>query len=214
MARPQTKAASRVRVHLRARSRRTACILLAVTGIVRPLPRPTPTARSSFLCPLARAGRRTWPHALSATICHRTSAPSWSRTVPAPAARLCPKSVATSTPDGYTLMLATSGSLSISAQLYKNAGYDPVSSFAPIALAFDRAAGGGRQFGNSRPFRRRADRLCQGQSGQAQLWRDDRHAAAHVRRNVQGHYRQQDRIRTLQDRLASFERCARRGRFK
>jgi tripartite-type tricarboxylate transporter receptor subunit TctC len=44
------------------------------------------------------------------------------------------KMVATSTPDGYTLMLATSGSLSISAQLYKNAGYDPVSSFAPVAL--------------------------------------------------------------------------------
>ena len=44
------------------------------------------------------------------------------------------KSVATSTPDGYTLLLATSGSLSISAQLYKNAGYDPVTSFAAIAL--------------------------------------------------------------------------------
>jgi tripartite-type tricarboxylate transporter receptor subunit TctC len=44
------------------------------------------------------------------------------------------KSVATSPPDGYTLLLATSGSLSISAQLYKNAGYDPVTSFAPVAL--------------------------------------------------------------------------------
>jgi tripartite-type tricarboxylate transporter receptor subunit TctC len=44
------------------------------------------------------------------------------------------KSIATSPPDGYSLLLATSGSLSISAQLYKNAGYDPVTSFAPIAL--------------------------------------------------------------------------------
>jgi tripartite-type tricarboxylate transporter receptor subunit TctC len=44
------------------------------------------------------------------------------------------KSVATSPPDGYTLLLATSGSLSISAQLYKNAGYDPVKSFAAISL--------------------------------------------------------------------------------
>jgi tripartite-type tricarboxylate transporter receptor subunit TctC len=44
------------------------------------------------------------------------------------------KSVSLSPPDGYTLLLATSGSLSISAQLYKNAGYDPVTSFSPIAL--------------------------------------------------------------------------------
>ena len=44
------------------------------------------------------------------------------------------KSVATSPPDGYTLLLATSGSLSISAQLYKNAGYDPAKSFAAISL--------------------------------------------------------------------------------
>ena len=44
------------------------------------------------------------------------------------------KAVAAMPADGYTLMLATSGALSISAQLYRNAGYDPVTSFAPIAL--------------------------------------------------------------------------------
>ena len=44
------------------------------------------------------------------------------------------KAVAAAPPDGYTLMLATSGALSISAQLYRDAGYDPVTSFAPIAL--------------------------------------------------------------------------------
>jgi tripartite-type tricarboxylate transporter receptor subunit TctC len=44
------------------------------------------------------------------------------------------KIVAATPPDGYTLMLATSGALSISAQLYRDAGYDPVTSFAPIAL--------------------------------------------------------------------------------
>jgi tripartite-type tricarboxylate transporter receptor subunit TctC len=36
--------------------------------------------------------------------------------------------------DGYTLMLATSGALSISPHLYPDAGYDPVKSFAPVAL--------------------------------------------------------------------------------
>ena len=44
------------------------------------------------------------------------------------------KAVAAMPPDGYTLMLATSGVLSISVQLYRNAGFDPVTSFAPIAL--------------------------------------------------------------------------------
>jgi tripartite-type tricarboxylate transporter receptor subunit TctC len=44
------------------------------------------------------------------------------------------KAVAAMPPDGYTLMLATSGTLSISAQLFRDAGYDPLTSFAPIAL--------------------------------------------------------------------------------
>jgi tripartite-type tricarboxylate transporter receptor subunit TctC len=44
------------------------------------------------------------------------------------------KAVAAMPPDGYTLMLATSGTLSISAQLYRDPGYDPLTSFAPIAL--------------------------------------------------------------------------------
>jgi tripartite-type tricarboxylate transporter receptor subunit TctC len=44
------------------------------------------------------------------------------------------KAVASATPDGYTLMLGTSGALAISAQLYKNAGYDPRTSFAAISL--------------------------------------------------------------------------------
>jgi tripartite-type tricarboxylate transporter receptor subunit TctC len=44
------------------------------------------------------------------------------------------KAVAAMPPDGYTLMLATSGTLSISPQLYRDPGFDPVRSFAPIAL--------------------------------------------------------------------------------
>jgi tripartite-type tricarboxylate transporter receptor subunit TctC len=44
------------------------------------------------------------------------------------------KALAASPPDGYSLMLATSGALSISPQIYSDAGYDPVTSFAPIAL--------------------------------------------------------------------------------
>jgi tripartite-type tricarboxylate transporter receptor subunit TctC len=44
------------------------------------------------------------------------------------------KMLAASPPDGYSLMLATSGALSISPQIYPDAGYDPVTSFAPISL--------------------------------------------------------------------------------
>jgi len=44
------------------------------------------------------------------------------------------KLVAAMPPDGYSLMLATSGALSISPNLYPDAGYDPVKSFAPISL--------------------------------------------------------------------------------
>jgi tripartite-type tricarboxylate transporter receptor subunit TctC len=43
------------------------------------------------------------------------------------------KTVASAEPDGYTLLFASSGSLAVTPVLYKNAGYDPVRSFAPVA---------------------------------------------------------------------------------
>ena len=42
--------------------------------------------------------------------------------------------VARSTPDGYTLMLATGGVLAINLSLYKNVGYDPEKDFEPITV--------------------------------------------------------------------------------
>ncbi len=42
--------------------------------------------------------------------------------------------VATAPADGYTLLAATSGSLAISPQLYKNSGIDPRKDFAAVAL--------------------------------------------------------------------------------
>jgi tripartite-type tricarboxylate transporter receptor subunit TctC len=44
------------------------------------------------------------------------------------------RSVAIAEPDGYTLMVATSTTMGVSANLYKNLDFDPVKSFAPIAL--------------------------------------------------------------------------------
>jgi len=43
------------------------------------------------------------------------------------------KAVASSPPDGYTLMFGSSGSLAVAPSLYPNAGLDPVKAFAPVA---------------------------------------------------------------------------------
>jgi tripartite-type tricarboxylate transporter receptor subunit TctC len=44
------------------------------------------------------------------------------------------EAVAGAAPDGYTLLFATMGSLTINPSLYKNLRYDPVKSFEPISL--------------------------------------------------------------------------------
>jgi tripartite-type tricarboxylate transporter receptor subunit TctC len=44
------------------------------------------------------------------------------------------RAVAVADPDGYTLMMATSTTMGVSANLYKNLDFDPVKSFAPVAL--------------------------------------------------------------------------------
>jgi tripartite-type tricarboxylate transporter receptor subunit TctC len=47
------------------------------------------------------------------------------------------KSVAIAEPDGYTLLLGSSASLAIGPALYGNPGYDPITSFVPVALVSD-----------------------------------------------------------------------------
>lgn len=44
------------------------------------------------------------------------------------------RAVATAEPDGYTLMVASSTTMGVSPNLYKNLDFDPVKGFAPIAL--------------------------------------------------------------------------------
>jgi tripartite-type tricarboxylate transporter receptor subunit TctC len=43
------------------------------------------------------------------------------------------KAVAMADPDGYTLLTATNGPFAIGPAIYRNVGYDPVKSFAPVA---------------------------------------------------------------------------------
>jgi tripartite-type tricarboxylate transporter receptor subunit TctC len=47
---------------------------------------------------------------------------------------LAAKAVASAEPDGHTLLYGSSATLGIAPALYKNADYDPIKSFAPIAL--------------------------------------------------------------------------------
>jgi tripartite-type tricarboxylate transporter receptor subunit TctC len=47
------------------------------------------------------------------------------------------KSVATAEPDGYTILIGTSATLGVVPALVKNPGYDPVTSFAPVAKISD-----------------------------------------------------------------------------
>jgi tripartite-type tricarboxylate transporter receptor subunit TctC len=44
------------------------------------------------------------------------------------------KAVASADPDGYTLLLGNAATLAIGPTLYKSAGYDPLTSFAPVAF--------------------------------------------------------------------------------
>jgi tripartite-type tricarboxylate transporter receptor subunit TctC len=53
---------------------------------------------------------------------------------PGAGSTLAARAAATADPDGYTLLLASAASLAIGPSLYSNIGYDPATSFAPIAL--------------------------------------------------------------------------------
>ncbi len=53
---------------------------------------------------------------------------------PGAGSTLAGRAVATADPDGYTLMVGSAASLAIGPSLYNNIGYDPVTSFAPVAF--------------------------------------------------------------------------------
>jgi len=53
---------------------------------------------------------------------------------PGAGATLAGKAAATADPDGYTLMVGSAATYAIGPTLYPNAGYDPVTAFAPIAF--------------------------------------------------------------------------------
>ena len=73
-------------------------------------PRPSPTSRCTSSCPSRRAARPTWSRARWRKSCRPSSASrSSSRTSRAPAAPSPPRQVAKAAPDGYTLLVNSSG---------------------------------------------------------------------------------------------------------
>ena len=119
------------------------------------------------------------------------------------------RAVATAEPDGYTLLFGSSGSLAVTPALYKNAGYDPVKSFAPVAAVAEgplvlavHPVGAGEDG-------RRAGRARQGQCRQAQLRLRARHAAAHRLRAVQAPDQDRRAVRALPGRGAGDHRPGR-----
>ena len=113
------------------------------------------------------------------------------------------KSVAVAEPDGYTLLFSSPGPLVTAAAVYKNLDYDPIKSFAPIAMliyAPQMLVVHPSVPANSLP---RIRRLREEQSGQdhVRIVRL-RHAAAHARRNAQAGRRHQHHPRPLSRRRA------------
>ena len=122
------------------------------------------------------------------------------------------RQAAAADPDGYTLMVSAASGLIMSPMIVKNAGYD-ASSFAPIALVAETPQV--VVINPQLPFRSIAELvdLCEGQSGQAQLFnRRHRHAAPSQCGIVQVRERHKYPARTLQRRRAVAHGCGgRRG---
>ena len=100
---------------------------------------------------------------------------------PGAGSTLAARAAASADPDGYTLLVASAASLAIGPALYNNIGYDPATSFAPIAMVssvpYVMIAGPSV----SAKTRSGPGRLRQGQSRPAECRRSERRTAAYDR---------------------------------
>ena len=120
--------------------------------------------------------------------------------------------VAQAAPDGYTLLLGHTGTISINPSLYVHAGYRSAQGFRADRTGRRRCRSRCLPIRRSRP-RSMADVIAHGQegSGQAQSRHfGGRHRRLHVRRIVQGRGRRRCRDHSVQRHGAGDERPARR----
>ena len=122
------------------------------------------------------------------------------------------RQVAKSTPDGYTMLIATS-SLAINPSLYPNVGYDPIKDFAPIGLL---ASGANVVLVHpSVPANSIAELIALAKKNPGKLnfaSTGSRLERASRGRAVRRHGRHQDQPRALSRQRAGAERPARRPR--
>jgi tripartite-type tricarboxylate transporter receptor subunit TctC len=106
-----------------------------VAGLSEPAPaQPYPIKPIKLIVPFGAGGP---VDVMARLIAQRLSATFGAMVVenkPGQGGTLGARIVATAEPDGYTLMMATSTTMGVSANLYKNLDFDPVKSFAPVAL--------------------------------------------------------------------------------
>ena len=111
--------------------------------------------------------------------------------------------VAKAPPDGYTLLMGTVGTHAINASLYAKMPYDHVKDFVPVILVAGVPERARRQSVAARELGAGADRLREGESGQAQLRVvGQRHVDPPVRRTVQDDGRRADDARPVQGQRA------------
>ena len=105
------------------------------------------------------------------------------------------RAVASAPPDGYTLMIGNTSTLAVIPAVSASAGYDPVKDFTPIAKVTEGFQILVRASVIAVHVDQGAGRLCQGQSGQAQLcpYRRRRAAASGGRAVHAADWRQDDR---------------------
>ena len=109
--------------------------------------------------------------------------------------------VARAPADGYTLLMTTNSPHSAAPFLMKNIAYDPVKDFSPVTRLRQLHADAGDQSQYPGEERQGADRLRQGQSGQAHL-RQRQHRGRRRRRDAQALGQARHAARALQEHAA------------
>ena len=159
--------------------RRCSLAVLALSAPPPPSPRIIPNRPVRIIVPTPAGGpvdvmARLLANALPATLGQNV----FIENKPGAGNTLGSRLAAAADPDGYTLMVSAASGLIMSPMIHKNAGYDARQLRAGRADRGD-AASAGDQSAAAVQIGRRARRLRQGQSRQAQLFdRRRRHAAA------------------------------------
>ena len=92
-----------------------------------------PTQKITFLVPYPAGGPTdTMARLLSVPMAAKLGTPVVVDNRSGASGNIGTGAVARAKPDGYTILLATSGNMSVNQSLFKNLNYDPIKDFAPI----------------------------------------------------------------------------------